>query len=140
MSVSRHLNSCINRFGLVSGPGTSAGIKFNDPQVCKSFLYECCPHEILASTVRLNLLIVFGTAERQEPTISNEIRVIRCSKTGVSKNTVGNLFLFGKLGTCLHIPNLCTSLPLDFCPPIKNLFLLFKVLLGTFRFSTANRI
>ena len=43
------------------------------------------------------------------------MRVIRCSKTGISKITVGNLnvgnlFLFGNLGTCLHIPNLCTNL------------------------------
>ena len=64
------------------------------------------------------------------------MRVIRCSKMGVSKKTVGNLnvgnlllgtcfcleswesvfvwkvgnlFLFGKLGTCLYIPNLCTN-------------------------------
>ncbi len=28
------------------------GIKFEDPKVCKSFLYSCCPHEILQSTVR----------------------------------------------------------------------------------------
>ena len=39
----------------VSGPEEGAagkGIKFTDPRVCKSFLRACCPHEILASTVR----------------------------------------------------------------------------------------
>lgn len=26
------------------------GLKFSDPRVCKSFLLDCCPHDILAST------------------------------------------------------------------------------------------
>lgn len=34
-----------------NGPDSSAhGVKFTDHKVCKSFLYGCCPHEILAST------------------------------------------------------------------------------------------
>jgi len=41
----------INRFEPVSGPEASTGVKFYEHDVCKSFLYECCPHEILASTV-----------------------------------------------------------------------------------------
>ena len=36
------------------GPKESGqpGIQFTDPGVCKSFLKTCCPHELLASTVR----------------------------------------------------------------------------------------
>lgn len=34
-----------------AGEGDRFTLKFNDPKVCKSFLLECCPHEILASTV-----------------------------------------------------------------------------------------
>ena len=30
--------------------GSKAAVKFNDPRVCKSFLLQCCPHEILTST------------------------------------------------------------------------------------------
>ncbi|XP_031640592.1 putative RNA-binding protein Luc7-like 2 isoform X1 [Contarinia nasturtii] len=33
-----------------NGEGDRFTLKFNDPKVCKSFLLECCPHEILAST------------------------------------------------------------------------------------------
>ena len=47
------LQSLINN-SLFSGPDSSAhGVKFTDHKVCKSFLYGCCPHEILASTVRI---------------------------------------------------------------------------------------
>ena len=46
------LQSLINN-SLFSGPDSSAhGVKFTDHKVCKSFLFGCCPHEILASTVR----------------------------------------------------------------------------------------
>ena len=40
---------------LFAGPDASGvgGITFTDPRVCKSYLKECCPHEILQSTVRL---------------------------------------------------------------------------------------
>ena len=31
--------------------GESAGTKYSDPKVCKSFLLACCPHDILAATV-----------------------------------------------------------------------------------------
>ena len=42
---------------LFLGPDSSAhGVKFTDHKVCKSFLFGCCPHEILASTVRILLL------------------------------------------------------------------------------------
>jgi len=35
----------------VFGPESNQhGVKFTDHKVCKSFLYGCCPHEILAST------------------------------------------------------------------------------------------
>ena len=39
------------------------------------------------------------------------MRVIRCSKTGIlKKNLLGTCFCdVGKLGTGLHIPNLCTN-------------------------------
>jgi len=30
--------------------GESAGTKYSDPKVCKSFLLACCPHDILAAT------------------------------------------------------------------------------------------
>ncbi|KAI7691157.1 hypothetical protein SSS_09597 [Sarcoptes scabiei] len=30
--------------------GQTSEYRFTDPQVCKSFLLDCCPHEILAST------------------------------------------------------------------------------------------
>jgi len=34
-----------------NGPDSNQhGVKFTDHKVCKSFLYGCCPHEILAST------------------------------------------------------------------------------------------
>merc|ERR1719325_230952 len=34
-----------------NGPDTNHhGVRFTDHKVCKSFLYACCPHEILAST------------------------------------------------------------------------------------------
>merc|ERR1712241_1017227 len=34
-----------------NGPDTNPhGVRFTDHNVCKSFLYACCPHEILAST------------------------------------------------------------------------------------------
>merc|ERR1711892_1291760 len=34
-----------------NGPDTNPhGVKYTDHKVCKSFLYGCCPHEILAST------------------------------------------------------------------------------------------
>ena len=33
-------------------------VKFDDPRVCKSFLLGCCPHEILASTVRVIMIVV----------------------------------------------------------------------------------
>jgi len=33
-----------------NGPEGASGVKFYDNEVCKSFLCECCPHEILAST------------------------------------------------------------------------------------------
>ena len=32
--------------------------KFADHRVCKSFLLECCPHDILASTVSNNKLLL----------------------------------------------------------------------------------
>lgn len=43
----------MNNIGLrVSDPGGGGvnGIKFTHADVCKSFLFSCCPHEILAST------------------------------------------------------------------------------------------
>lgn len=36
---------------MFAGEGDRYTLKFNDAKVCKSFLLECCPHEILASTV-----------------------------------------------------------------------------------------
>jgi len=32
--------------------GETVSTKYNDPKVCKSFLLACCPHDILAATVR----------------------------------------------------------------------------------------
>lgn len=37
------------------GENDRAALKFSDPKVCKSFLLECCPHEILASTVSVKI-------------------------------------------------------------------------------------
>ncbi|XP_075163679.1 putative RNA-binding protein Alsin2 [Haematobia irritans] len=33
-----------------NGEDGGRGLKFSDPRVCKSFLLDCCPHDILAST------------------------------------------------------------------------------------------
>ena len=50
------LCSVINLYVEFPDPGGGGvnGIKFTHGDVCKSFLYSCCPHEILASTVRKN--------------------------------------------------------------------------------------
>ena len=51
------LKQISNIFCVVAGPDTNPhGVKYTDHKVCKSFLYGCCPHEILASTVRLIFL------------------------------------------------------------------------------------
>lgn len=42
-------------FGVFLGEKDRAALKFSDPKVCKSFLLECCPHEILASTVSVKI-------------------------------------------------------------------------------------
>lgn len=44
---------------IVSGETDRHGVKFYDDAVCKSFLLQCCPHEILSSTVRYSVLIKF---------------------------------------------------------------------------------
>jgi hypothetical protein len=44
---------------LFTGPDANPnGVKFTDHKVCKSFLYGCCPHEILASTVSPSKILI----------------------------------------------------------------------------------
>jgi len=35
-----------------AGENSKYNVRFDDSRVCKSFLLGCCPHDILASTVR----------------------------------------------------------------------------------------
>merc|ERR1712241_1461967 len=53
MSASEQMRAMLDQLMGTSrnGPDSSAhGVKFTDHKVCKSFLFGCCPHEILAST------------------------------------------------------------------------------------------
>ena len=36
--------------------GKRTNYHFSDDKVCKSFLLECCPHEILAATVSIQII------------------------------------------------------------------------------------
>lgn len=49
-----------NMRAFILGEEEKIAIKFDDPRVCKSFLLGCCPHEILASTVRLSFNWIFS--------------------------------------------------------------------------------
>ena len=52
LNISRvSLDSFSNSNYLLGPDANPYGVKFTDHKVCKSFLYGCCPHEILASTV-----------------------------------------------------------------------------------------
>lgn len=48
---SRIQGSCLLWMFRISGESDRHGVKFYDDAVCKSFLLQCCPHEILSSTV-----------------------------------------------------------------------------------------
>merc|ERR1712088_257092 len=53
MSASEQMRAMLDQLMGTSrnGPDTNPhGVKYTDHKVCKSFLYGCCPHEILAST------------------------------------------------------------------------------------------
>merc|ERR1712008_8188 len=53
MSASEPMRAMLDQLMGTSrnGPDTNPhGVKYTDHKVCKSFLYGCCPHEILAST------------------------------------------------------------------------------------------
>ncbi|CAB4065935.1 Putative RNA-binding protein Luc7-like 2,Putative RNA-binding protein Luc7-like 1 [Lepeophtheirus salmonis] len=51
MSASEQMRAMLDQLMGTSRNGTEGpGLKFSDPRVCKSFLYGCCPHEVLAST------------------------------------------------------------------------------------------
>jgi len=53
MSASEQMRAMLDQLmgTSINGPDTNPhGVKYTDHKVCKSFLYGCCPHEILAST------------------------------------------------------------------------------------------
>lgn len=42
--------------------GKKSQFYFTDGRICKSFLLECCPNEVLAATVSLTMFAVVGLA------------------------------------------------------------------------------
>jgi len=50
MSASDQMRAMLDQLMGTQRNGESAGTKYSDPKVCKSFLLACCPHDILAAT------------------------------------------------------------------------------------------
>uniref|UniRef100_A0A0X3NRI2 RNA-binding protein Luc7-like 1 n=2 Tax=Diphyllobothriidae TaxID=28843 RepID=A0A0X3NRI2_SCHSO len=50
MSATDQVRSLLDELMGTSRDGGRRRIEFDDPRVCKSFLLDCCPHEILAGT------------------------------------------------------------------------------------------
>ncbi|KAI8126122.1 hypothetical protein FF38_07435 [Lucilia cuprina] len=51
MSATDQMRAMLDQLmGTTRNGDDGRGLKFSDPRVCKSFLLDCCPHDILAST------------------------------------------------------------------------------------------
>jgi len=50
MSASDQMRAMLDQLMGTTRNGEVGSIKYSDPKVCKSFLMNCCPHEILAAT------------------------------------------------------------------------------------------